>query len=445
MVWIFLVLMCTGKIAQANQPDWKDSIDLHGHTVSVRVYLHPGNAVLALSIKDLSRCDTLFWIKSELSQADALSQLDTAEVSMGSSANVLKKDEGMADLEIFRTGIIAKRILDSIPDYNSSSGVKKAATAIMNNSSFRIYTDVQGFAANQPNGLIQPEISWNWYINKSHILNRKNFFNHHWTGSSDTSTRITDKTHFMEILPLHNIQAPIFDLFQNKTADSIRYRVLNYDTTRTHGGSAAYPVRHIHTLDLVKYANLSVSFWLNLFELNFPSQGIKAFADLRGAYYRIGINDTLLPVPDRKYFISAMGFGFHLAIEVAPPAFKFSGRFSYSQEGISLIDNIIKQRYGPLYYPESNPLNNQYYPNTPHFGKKTNGVGCYQLEIFYNGKTNGENGSTATDGFFFRTSLYTNPIQKGYGLSYGNHYFQVQLGVVKSLEDLLKFLGMSKS
>ena len=324
------------------------------------------------------------------------------------------------------------------------------------NFRFKLYTDFVGFKGDQPNGLVQSELSFGWNIHKNtpwflQYRKQKNKSANQYSikklrqYKNDTSglVRAKAKDSLRDLrLFYREKNANCLTLFKNvvfpivtlsKLKDSLRYKDLNYDSSAK--------IYHIHTFDLIKYSNFNVSGKLNLFTFQSRSKDIKIFLDLFGTFYSTGVNekDTTLASGLRRHNVNSVGYGLNMKLQFDPPSNHFSMEASLSDFQLRLLNNDIMQQKGKQYYPESNPKNNTFYS-----GNTVDAVAVWTASIRYSTKTNQENKNN--DGLFLRISFFNNITsglifgQKVGPLDYNNNFLQVQFGLSKNMNDLLKFL-----
>jgi len=293
-----------------------------------------------------------------------------------------------------------------------------------NNFTFRVYTDAAGINnTNQPNGLIQTEFSTHFNLCPNPIF------------------RIKNKNKTGKVYLFKNVIFPTVNLFQTKSVDSIGYAPIIYNKSNL--------TRYVNSFNLVKYSNLTISGNLNL--IKYKSAGsFSLFVDLYAIFIRTPIKfnkDSLITTSAmQKSALLSIGGGWNIKVQLMPANSRFSANLSYTQFGIALLsDNDVTQSYGRIYYPDNNPKNNT--TNKANINIPDNGIGCLTMEIRYSAKKkNKEN--LAGDGWFFRSSIYTNPIfvtqRNVTNFNYGNIYWMIQLGVSKSIDDLIKQLTPPK-
>jgi hypothetical protein len=319
--------------------------------------------------------------------------------------------------------------------------LKKAKPAVsLSNFRFRLYTDVVGFNDGQPNSPIQNEVYFNWDIAKN---------GYRWIRSKDGEKekwklKAVDKKKAPFLL-FSNLVFPIIDLWQTKAEDSLKYRQVNYDPQlmvwHLSGDTADTvlgPVRHIHTLDLIRHSHFQISGKLNILTIKNRSNGVSIMGDIFGTVYRTGVQDSLLNEDDQRFKVTSVGLGYNIKFRVKPLNSHFQLDASYTGYGLRLLSNHIYQRFGKLYYPDGDRRNSKLGP-APGKGDYFNGIGIYSAEIRFSTKTNAKRKDN-DDGWFLRMNFFTNPLlSKREEFDYNNNYFQLQLGVNKGIDDLIAF------
>ncbi len=277
--------------------------------------------------------------------------------------------------------------------------------------SLKIYSDFVGIGQKDPNGLVQTELSLSFPFVK-------------WKPFKEINL-----TFFDNISPKANF-------FQTKTDSSKQNKLLNYGTDPVTNNV----IKHIHTLDLIKYSHLSFSAKINVLKFKFKDRFV-FYTDLFPVFYRTPVVDTL--AGNRAiYNLSSWGMGYSFKLRFKPDDSKFMMDVSYTQFSIKLNNNDIMQRYGKL-YESTNAENNKFTGSTSTsaftLGPGTIGIGS--VEFRYSTKyTNVQN--TSNEGYFIRATIFTNPLI-GAGSSktdYGNNYVQFQVGLSKSIDEFLKLL-----
>lgn len=323
----------------------------------------------------------------------------------------------------------ARQYLDSLFLIDrSSSGtepVKEEKTG--GNLRFRLYTDLVGLDSDQPNSLIQNQFFLSWHLNERPGTTGK--------GSSK------------KITLFYNLIFPIVDLWKVKSEDSLRYKLVDYDTVHTvkditgkDADSVLGPIRHIHTLDLIRHARMDVSGKLNVLKLD-CNKRMYIFLDVFGAVYRTGLRDTLLREEDSRFNVTSVGFGYNLKLRLKSPGSPFSLDVSYTSFGLRLLNNHVYQRYGSLYYPGSDIRNSVYDIAQAQKHSALQGIGIYGAEVHYSGKDNDKDDNE----LFLKMTLYTNPLLGDNATyNYNNNYFQVQLGTNQSIDKLWNLFKPSK-
>ena len=327
-----------------------------------------------------------------------------------------------------------------------------------NSFNFRLYTDFVGFKGDQPNGLAQTELSFQWKLNPkryrmlliaAHPQPNKSELRYNLCQMKKDRNKLQGrekakkkdelrkaKTDFNSHVPrrlgfFENLVFPIIEL--SKIKDSLRYKELDYDTT-SH-------TKHIHTLDLIKHSNFNVSGKLNVLSYHSVKNNIYAYFDVFGTFYSTGIydKDTLLDSKDQKHNINSVGWGSSVKIVFAPEKSNFYLEASYQNYGLKLLNPDIIQRKTTLYYPEYNPKN-----NVLNNSNTLDAVSAYVASVRYSSKMNKENKNK--DGIYLRIAFFNHmsgtPSQahNPFAVDYKNNFLQVQLGVSKSIEDLVKFI-----
>lgn len=292
---------------------------------------------------------------------------------------------------------------------NIVSRKTQPSSTFLNYLSYTLYTDFRGYYSAEPNGLVQNQIDVNIPL------------------FSESASSIA-KRNQREASQLFYLDNVLFQLnfFQTQSDSNKYYKLLNY-AQKEQG-----IVKHIHTLDLIKHCNVSIITKINLVKFHFPSIGLTIWLDALGAYYNTPVYDTL--GKSRTYNLTSLAIGNSVKFMFRPEKSRIKAEISYAQARTWLMNNDVKQRYGQLYEPE-NPLNNNFNSSQPF-----NKVGAFSFEIRYSSTINKQN--TNNSGIFFRTNIFTNPILLADSKTndYNNTYVQMQLGISKTIEELLSFL-----
>lgn len=272
-------------------------------------------------------------------------------------------------------------------------------------TTFVTYSDFKGFKGDQPNGLVQFETNFNYYFKQKEF----------------------DKSKAQTIW----LRNTIIGINLTKLDDKLRYRQLDYDTI----DQSPDTIRHIHTFDLVRYSNFNFYIKTNIFTFNMPGAKLRLFGDLYAGLYSTGVRDSLLE-DEKEFNLNSTGFGasMKIATNYRQNESPFNASFGITGFLISAHSNNVRQRVGPLYYPETDIRNKQFAKNGV-FGGKT--MTIFQLELRYSPSSDlNRNGK-----IFLRTSYYTNVFYKysdgANSSDYGNNFLQVQIGYVGTIEDLL--------
>jgi hypothetical protein len=303
--------------------------------------------------------------------------------------------------------------LDSIVVYKNK---KKPAPRAITNSNMRIYTDLQGYGGNNPNGIMQTEFKW-WWNMFNPVANIKN----------------AEDTCLTKLYLFKNMTFPMVNI--SSLGEKFKGKPVNYfvDTVTQD------TIHHIHTIDLVKYSMLSLSGQFNLLALNFESTKRKFnfYADLLGMVYRTQLKDSLLS--NDNILVNSLGWGYNLCLEFYPKRSHWSLRACMKGFNLSLLNNNIHQNYGPVYEPESFEKNNQYFNKDKDSAYVWNYA--FSAEIRY--KQDISTTDSGESDLFLRIFYYNNVFNTGFRnkLNAGNNFLQLQVGVTKSIEDLVKFLG----
>ena len=278
------------------------------------------------------------------------------------------------------------------------------------------YSDFRGFKSDKPNGLVQFEFNYAFRINYSNF----GLF-----GEGTGKEREENS-----LIPFYNI----FGGFAlTKLENKLRYKPLNYyiDTT----GAQPDTIRHIHTFDLLRYANFSAFAKLNLIRASFNKGTMRFYVDFNGEFISSGVSDSLLPENDREFNINSLmaGLSFTFATKFRPENFPLNTSFTFETSHLRSYNNNVSQRTGPLYQPSEDSRNN-YYPVDKELNPEDTRILKFQLLFKYNPKRSDTSGE-----IFLRMNYSTNSfntIKNDVSESnYNNNYFQFQVGYVGNISD----------
>jgi hypothetical protein len=250
--------------------------------------------------------------------------------------------------------------------------------------------------------------------------------------SKSNGCKIDDKTYNDEfcntLIFFDNVKANV-NFFQTQSDSSSYYRKLNYDTT----GSQIR--KHIHTLDLIKYANISAYVNVNIVRWQHKKTGLRFYLDGFTNFYNTPVLDSF--ITKKTASITSIGLGYSLKLRFKPENSHIMADFTYAQTYFKLFNNDVLQRTGSLY--KDGNIKNNILPNTSSNNDKSI-IGLFTGELRYSDKINKLN--EIGTGYFLRLNIFTNPITEGESkFNYNNNYVQIQFGIVKSIDELLKFLG----
>ncbi len=286
----------------------------------------------------------------------------------------------------------------------------------LNNSSMTVYTDFKGYGGNQPNGIVQTELKW-WWDLFNPICGKK---------------RKTKATNWFFV---KNIVFPVINLSSMNDKFKGKHVNLQYDTA----GNILF--HHIKTIDLIKYSTFNISALVNVFAINHRTKksAINFYIDGFGTIYNTELKDS--SIQEETFRANTIGWGTNWTLESFPQKSKWSMRVSFRSFALSLHNNDIKLNYGPIQLPDNNPRNNIYYDEKADTIKTWNYA--LTLDIRHSPKKNKEYPTKTPSGsVFFRFSYYNHAFFKSTSnsINLGNNYMQVQVGIQKSVEDLLKFI-----
>jgi len=352
---------------------------------------------------------------------------DTTRIRIYKNLNVNYDALGKSYLTAYSDS--ARQSLDSVYALSDKQLKQKAkekeetAATGKNSFYFRLFTDFVGFQGDQPNGLAQFDLAFRWKLNnkryrllpiachpqenKSQLRYERSALKqrmHLATGLSKAqkkdSLRMVCKE-FNAPVPrrigfAENIIFPIIEL--SKIKDSLRYKDLDYDSTNH--------IRHIHTMDLVKYSNFSVSGKLNVVSYHSVNNNIRVYIDVFGTLYSTGVyeNDTNLLVKDRNHNVNSVGLGGAIKFIFAPAQSNFQLEASYQNFELRLLNPDIYQRKTVLHYPEYDPRN-----ATFNNGTTRDALSVYVASLRYSSTVNTKNKNS--DGVFLRVAFYNHSVK----------------------------------
>jgi len=291
----------------------------------------------------------------------------------------------------------------------------------LKNLHYTVYTDFKGYS-NEPNGLVQNEISFNVPFLKWEIKSNKDCFGCLKKENPEIKELCNTMTFF------DNVKAKV-NFFQTQSDSSNHYRKLNYDTT----GSEIR--KHIHTLDLIKYANISAYINVNVFKWQHKKTGLRFFLDGFASFYNTPIIDSV--ITKKTNSITSIGYGYSVKLKFKPDNSHIMADFSYAQTYFKLFSNDVLQRTGSLY--EDGNVKNNFISNSSDNNERSI-IGLFTGELRYSSKVNKLN--DLGTGYFLRLNVFTNPIiGEDSKYNYNNNYVQIQFGINKSIDELLKFLS----
>ncbi|MEN9582311.1 MAG: hypothetical protein RL641_265, partial [Candidatus Parcubacteria bacterium] len=182
--------------------------------------------------------------------------------------------------------------------------------------------------------------------------------------------------------------------------------------------------------------NFAFSLKLNLAKFSFNKGTMAVYWDVMGKFISSGVVDTLLPDIDRQYNINSYGFGssFTFATKYKPEDLPLNTSISIELYKLRAHSNDVRQRTGPLYYPENNHKNNNL--DTDHnLNPSDTKIIRVQLLLTYNPKH-----KEGTGDIFIRFNYSTNSFKVISGniseSNYNNNYLQFQVGYIVPLNGL---------
>ncbi|MCC6370541.1 MAG: hypothetical protein IT236_05985 [Bacteroidia bacterium] len=411
---IVLVFLCELVHAQIKQENPSEKLNVNTDT-------------LKREMAFIANKDTILFIRNSAAQNFTYqSQGLSIDYDVNKGVNVIKPNGvGLIERVESTTAVVS----ESTEEKTNEKHDRRLSLAM------RVYNDATGFNPDQPNGIVQSEASlnirlkgWRWW-------------------KEDTTKNVT-------AMFFNNIVFPTINLFQIKDDSSYRYAPVHYLKSNNLVNDSFV---NVHTLNLVRYSNFNVSAKVNLFTLQTRDKGLSLFIDAYGAFYRTGLSyDSLLSAhlgvkkEDSRFMVNSAGAGLNIKFRCSPPKSKLSLEASTTIFGIALLSNDVKQNYGRLYYPDYNKRNDErgnikYINGAESF---FNGLAFYSFQIRYSDNLENSKNKTGS-GFFFRVNFFSNPwigiLNDSKRVSYGNNYLQIQTGISKNLDDVLKFLGLQKA
>lgn len=233
---------------------------------------------------------------------------------------------------------------------------------------------------------------------------------------------------------IKNVVFPVLTISKIDNKDRFR-QVIYYDSITPPADSLqaadTTTQRYIHTFDLVRYSNVSISTKVNLLYFYFNRPKINIYVDFYAGLFSTGVRDTTLSKTNFYVYSRALGYNIRAATHLNQ---KINIEVWLTSFYITLLNNDIYQKSGPLHFPDSNPANDVVSPSDRD-GKISRGqrnIWTLGSQLVYT--PNPENKSNKV---FLRVMYFKNPeISSDSGVKKvnGNNFMQFQVGYRKSID-----------
>ncbi len=291
-----------------------------------------------------------------------------------------------------------------LDDDTSTNDEQQSLNKLLPKTSYVIYTDLEGFKNDQPNGLVQSEFYFTWFLNSKLFNNEK-----------------------PQLFAARNM---MLGINFTKLENNLRYKQVGYSIDTT--GDLNDTMRFLNAIDLVRYMNLYSYIRVNFLTASIPKPfPQRLYVDGQLDFYDTGVHDTLLSSPD--FGIHSWGYGINLkyATKFSPGVSPVNVELGAEFFGIRMHNNNILMKNEALYFPDDNPLNNTFNPDA---SKRNAYFWAIKPVLMYS-----PDKDKPDSHIFFRGSFYNNLFTRDVNADNTNHsntYLQLQIGYEGKLSDL---------